>query len=77
LEQLPVKRRIYAKAVWLRGIPARRVAEIFGISEAAVSQHLKKARDSLQNYLRESGFEVAGSEKKVPGPTQVFSRGSE
>jgi RNA polymerase sigma factor (sigma-70 family) len=60
LERQPAKRQIVAALVWLRDIPARRVAQERGISEAAVSQHLKKARDSILNCLFERGFYVGG-----------------
>jgi RNA polymerase sigma factor (sigma-70 family) len=55
---LPAKRRIVAEMVWFCRLPAARVAEILGVSKAAVSQHLEKARAAIRGSLREDGLEV-------------------
>jgi predicted DNA binding protein len=44
--------------VWLRQMNAKRVAQILGVSEPAISQHLKKARDTVGKCLKEQGFNV-------------------
>ncbi len=56
IKELPAKQRIVAEMVWFREIRAQRVAELLQISEPAVSQHLKKARDTLRNFLTGQGF---------------------
>jgi RNA polymerase sigma factor (sigma-70 family) len=56
LERLPPKRRIYAKMVWMRQMSARDVARVSGISEAAVSEHLTKARPVVGDCLKIHGF---------------------
>jgi RNA polymerase sigma factor (sigma-70 family) len=51
LARLPAKQRIVAEMVWFRQIRAKHAAEILGISEPAVSQHLKKAREAVARVL--------------------------
>ena len=58
LECLPVKQRIVAEMVWIREIRAKQVAELLKVSEPAVSQHLKRARESIRNCLRTRGFDA-------------------
>ena len=58
ITRLPAKQRIVAEMVWFRQLQAKRVAEILRISEPAVSQHLKKARENLRTCLKEHGSEV-------------------
>lgn len=58
IERLPPKQRIVVEIVWCREVPAKEAAERLRISEAAVSQHLKKARETLRNYLQMHGFDV-------------------
>jgi RNA polymerase sigma factor (sigma-70 family) len=58
MSRLPPKRRIVADMVWLRQMNAKRVAQILGVSEPAISQHLKKARDTVGKCLKEQGFNV-------------------
>jgi RNA polymerase sigma factor (sigma-70 family) len=56
--QLPVKQRVIAELVWFRSIQASEVAHSLGISPPAVSQHVKKARESLRICLNSKGFEL-------------------
>jgi RNA polymerase sigma factor (sigma-70 family) len=56
LARLPAKQRIVAEMVWLRKIRSKRAAEILGVSEPAVSQHLKKAREAVAQYMNVSGL---------------------
>lgn len=58
IEGLPPKQRIVVEIVWLREVSAKEAAERLRISEPAVSQHLKKARDTLRNYLQTHGFDM-------------------
>lgn len=58
IDRLPPKQRIVVEIVWVREILAKEAAERLRISEPAVSQHLKKARDALRNYLKVHGFNV-------------------
>ncbi len=60
LECLPVKQRIVAEMVWVREIRAKQAAELLRISEPAVSQHLKRARENIRNCLRVRGFDAPG-----------------
>jgi RNA polymerase sigma factor (sigma-70 family) len=53
---LPVKQRIVAEMIWFQEISAKRVAEVLHISEPAVSQHLKKAREMMRGCLAARGF---------------------
>ncbi len=58
LSLLPARQRIVATMVWLREMQAKQVAQALQVSPAAVSEHLKKARDALRKCLRIHGFEV-------------------
>jgi RNA polymerase sigma factor (sigma-70 family) len=53
--RLPPRQRLVAEMVWLWQIRAKRVAESLHISEPAVSQHLKKARELLARCLGRAG----------------------
>lgn len=55
---LPARQRIVVEMVWFRQIRAKCVAEILHVSKAAVSQHLKNARDAVRNCMREKGFDL-------------------
>jgi RNA polymerase sigma factor (sigma-70 family) len=57
---LPSRQQIVATMVWVRAMQANRVAQILNVSEAAVSQHLSKAREALRKCLRQHGFVVPG-----------------
>jgi RNA polymerase sigma factor (sigma-70 family) len=57
---LPAKQRIVAEMVWLRDVRAKRVAESLLVSESAVSQLLKKARDHMRECLGRRGLTVPG-----------------
>lgn len=78
LDQLPPKQRLVAYMIWFEKMKAKEVAECLykrisaasqdlkkGISEAAVSEHLKKARQTLRHCLRAHGFDVPSDEKKA------------
>lgn len=56
LTRLPPKRRIVAHMIWILELPAKRVAEILGVSEPAVSQHLKEARRQARDHLLALGL---------------------
>jgi RNA polymerase sigma factor (sigma-70 family) len=58
MSRFPAKQRIVAEMVWLHGIRAQNAAEILHVSEPAISQHLRKARDSMRECLRGHGFSV-------------------
>lgn len=58
IDGLPPKQRIVVEIVWLREVSAKEAAERLHISEPAVSQHLKKARETLRNHLKSHGFNV-------------------
>lgn len=60
MSRLPVRQRIVAQMVWLQDIRAKEVSETLRISEAAVSQHLKKAREAVCSCLRGDGYRVSG-----------------
>ena len=51
--QQPVARRI-----WLQGESAKAVAEDLGVSESAISQHMKKARESVRGCLERHGYQI-------------------
>ena len=55
-----------AGMVWLRDMRPKDVAEVLGITEAAVSQHLSHARAVVGEYPRERGIDVP-----VKGPSKV------
>jgi RNA polymerase sigma factor (sigma-70 family) len=58
MRRLPAKRQIVAEMVWLRKISAQRTAQLLRVSEPAISQHLKKARDLVGVCLKEHGFNL-------------------
>lgn len=58
LETMPPKRRLVADMSWLKEMAGNEVAECLGIKPAAVSQHLKQARETLRCCLRIHGFTV-------------------
>lgn len=60
MTQLSPAQKVVAEMAWFRQMKAKRVAEILGVSEPAVSQHLKKARERLRNCLKEHGLELPG-----------------
>lgn len=60
MAHLSPAQKVVAEMAWFRQLKAKRVAEILGISEPAVSQHLKKARERLRNCLKERGLELPG-----------------
>jgi RNA polymerase sigma factor (sigma-70 family) len=55
---LPAKQQIIAVMVWFRNINAKRAAVILKVSEPAISQHLKKARESVRACLEGHGFRL-------------------
>jgi RNA polymerase sigma factor (sigma-70 family) len=57
LASATAKQQVVATMVWIKQLPAKHVAQILGISEPAVSQHLKKARDTVRMCLRKHGFD--------------------
>ena len=57
--RLSVRQRIVAEMVWLQDIRAKEVSKILQISEAAVSQHLKKAREAVGGCLRTYGYQAS------------------
>lgn len=78
LDQMPPKQGLVAYMIWFEKMKAKEVAESLykktsassqdvtkGISEAAVSEHLKKARRTLRHFLRAHGFDVPSDEKKA------------
>jgi RNA polymerase sigma factor (sigma-70 family) len=60
MAHLSPAQKVVAEMAWFRQLKAKRVAEILGVSEPAVSQHLKKARERLRNCLKEHGLELPG-----------------
>lgn len=56
LRRLSARQAVIAEMVWFRGMQAKDVADVLNITEAAVSQHLKKARDGVSELLRAQGF---------------------
>ena len=58
VSKLPAKRRIVAEMVWFRQMNARQVAQMLHVSEAAISQHLKAARETVGPCLEQHGFRV-------------------
>lgn len=55
---LPPKQRIVVEMVWLKDFSAKEAAERLHISEPAISQHLKKARETLRPLLKKHGFDI-------------------
>jgi RNA polymerase sigma factor (sigma-70 family) len=60
LSNLPAKQSVVAEMVWLRQMTANRVAQILGVSEPAISQHLSKARDVVRPCMKRHGFDLSG-----------------
>jgi len=60
MQELAARQRIVAEMLWFKELNARQTARALGISEAAVSQHVGKARDRLRNCLEKYGFRVGG-----------------
>jgi len=58
MQELAARQRIVADMLWFKELSARQTARALGISEAAVSQHVGKARDRLRNCLEKHGFRV-------------------
>jgi RNA polymerase sigma factor (sigma-70 family) len=59
ISELPARQRIVVEMIGFRNIRAKEVSKILRISEAAVSQHLKKAREALCICLRTYGYDVS------------------
>ena len=55
---LPARQRIVVEMVWFQEIRAKDAAEMLHISEPAVSQHLKKARETVRQCLKTHGFDA-------------------
>lgn len=60
MKNLSASQKVVAEMAWFRQMKSKQVAETLAISEPAVSQHLKKARERLRNCLKEHGFELQG-----------------
>lgn len=60
MKNLSASQKVVAEMAWFRQMKSKQVAETLEISEPAVSQHLKKARERLRNCLKEHGFELPG-----------------
>lgn len=56
--RLPGKQRVVAEMLWFRQMAAKDVAKILRVTESAISQHLKKARETVRAGLKEQGFNV-------------------
>ncbi len=56
IRRLPAKRQIVAEMVWFQEMSAKMVSQRLRVSEAAISQHLQKARTSVRNCLKVHGF---------------------
>ena len=54
LKPLQARRQLIAQLVWLQQFRAVEVAELLRISEPAVAKHLKQARDSVGECLRQA-----------------------
>jgi RNA polymerase sigma factor (sigma-70 family) len=59
MDRLPAKRRIVSEMVWSQELTAKAVAQRLQVSEPAISQHLKKARETIRACLGESKIEIA------------------
>lgn len=59
IDGLPPKQKIVVEMVWVQEMSAKESAERLHISEPAVSQHLKKARETLRSHLKVHGFDVS------------------
>jgi RNA polymerase sigma-70 factor (ECF subfamily) len=51
LQRLPYKQRLCAVLFYVEGLSTAEVAEVMGISQGSVSQHLNRARTALRAYL--------------------------
>jgi RNA polymerase sigma factor (sigma-70 family) len=51
MADMPPRQRLVATLVWFRGLRARRAAAVLGISEPAISRHLKRARAAVLRCL--------------------------
>lgn len=60
MQELAARQRIVAEMLWFKELNARQTDQALGISEAAVSQHVGKARDRLRKCLEKYGFRVGG-----------------
>lgn len=58
MQALSDRQRIAAQRIWLQGESAKAVAEDWGVSEAAISQHMKKARESVKGCLKRHGYQM-------------------
>ncbi len=58
MSSLPAKQQIVATMVWFRGVSAKRAAEVLKVSEPAISQHLKKARENVRACLAAQGLKI-------------------
>jgi RNA polymerase sigma factor (sigma-70 family) len=56
--RLPGKQRIVAEMLWFHQMAGNEVARTLRVSESAISQHLKKARDAIRACLKQQGFAV-------------------
>ena len=56
--RLPGKQRIVAEMLWFHQMAGKEVASTLRVTESAISQHLKKARDSIRACLQQQGFAV-------------------
>jgi len=51
LQRLPYKQRLSAVLYYVDGLSTAEVAQVMGISQGSVSQHLNRARTALRAYL--------------------------
>jgi RNA polymerase sigma-70 factor (ECF subfamily) len=51
LQRLPYKQRLCAVLYYVDGLSTAEVAQVMGISQGSVSQHLNRARTALRAYL--------------------------
>lgn len=51
LQQLPYKQRLCAVLFYLEGLSTTEVAQVLGVSQGSVSQHLNRARTALRAHL--------------------------
>jgi RNA polymerase sigma factor (sigma-70 family) len=58
MDRLPAKRRVVSEMVWNQQLASKTVALRLQVSEPAISQHLKKARESIRACLEESKIEI-------------------
>ncbi|MDB5325392.1 MAG: hypothetical protein JWM57_961, partial [Phycisphaerales bacterium] len=60
MAQLSARTALIAQAVWFQDQTAATVAKKLKVSESAISQQLKAAREAVRNYLTNKGFPDAG-----------------